>query len=137
MAWCDGSLAAEEAELMLDRFSGIFANDAPQQRQLRQELQDYLTQNIPLSELTPKLQSDEEKKLVLRLGYEVIRASARTPDEALINDHEAAAYQELISLLNLPADVVQHIEAEVNAEVLTEGNLVDTLSRHLEEFAQG
>ena len=38
-------------------------------------------QNIDLEELTPKLQSAEEKELVLRLGYEVIGASARTHGE--------------------------------------------------------
>jgi hypothetical protein len=136
MAWADGSLAKEEVDVMLDRLSGIFADDAPQQRHLRQELQDYLTQNIPLAELTPKLQNDSDKELVLRLGYEVIGCSARVPGEANINDDEAIAYQELVSLLGLPEDVVTRIEASVDAEANTDESMVDSLTRHLENYAQ-
>lgn len=133
MAWADGGLATEEVDVMLDRFSGIFAADAPQKQMLRQELQDYMMQNIPLEELTPKLQTTEEKELVLRLGYEVIRSSARSPEEANINDDEAAAYQKLVALLDLPAETVQRIQAEVEASN-EQGSLVDSLTRKLEEF---
>lgn len=133
MAWSDGGLATEEVDVMLDRFSGIFAADAPQQQMLRQELQDYVMQNIPLEELTPKLQTPEEKELVLRLGYEVIRSSARTPDEEEINEDEAVAYQKLVGLLDLPSETVQRVQTEVeNAD--DEGSLVDSLTRKLQEF---
>jgi hypothetical protein len=137
MAWSDGHLASEEVDLMLDRFSGMFAADAPQQQKLRQELQDYLTQNIPLEELTPKLQSDEERELVLRLGYEVIRSSSRTPDEPKINLEEADAYKKLVQLLNLAPDTVQQIEAEITSESHDDEGLVETLTRKLEKFMHG
>jgi hypothetical protein len=133
MAWADGGLATEEVDVMLDSFSGIFAADAPQQEVLRQELQDYMMQNIPLEELTPKLQTQEEKELVLRLGYEVIRSSARSPEEENINQEEAVAYQKLVGLLNLPPETVQKIQAEVEASG-NEGSLVDSLTRKLEAF---
>ncbi|MBD1996746.1 TerB family tellurite resistance protein [Oculatella sp. FACHB-28] len=136
MAWSDGHLASEEIDLMLDRFSGMFAADAPQQQHLRQELQEYMIQNIPLEELTPKLQSVEERELVLRLGYEVIRSSARTPNEEKINEEEAAAYNKLVQLLGLPAEAVQQIEAEASTQTSNEG-VVDSLTRKLEEFMQG
>lgn len=136
MAWSDGHLASEEIDLMLDRFSGMFAADAPQQQHLRQELQEYMIQNIPLEELTPKLQSVEERELVLRLGYEVIRSSARTPNEEKINEEEAAAYNKLVQLLGLPAEAVQRIEAEASTQTSNEG-VVDSLTRKLEEFMQG
>jgi hypothetical protein len=134
MAWSDGSLAAEEMNVMLDRFSGMFAADAPQQQALRQELQDYLTQNIPLQELTPKLQTDAERELVLRLGYEVIASSTRTPDEAAINPEEAAAYQTLQQLLGLPPETAQRIEADVEASSNKPEGLVESLSTQLEAF---
>jgi len=132
MAWSDGHLATEEVEVMLDQFSGIFAVDAPQQAMLRQELQDYVMQNIPLEELTPKLQSPEEKALVLQLGYEVIGSSARAPGEETINEDESAAYQKLVGLLGLPPETVQQIEAEVDSS--DSGNLIDSLTRKLEAF---
>jgi len=136
MAWSDGHLASEEIDLMLDRFSGMFAADAPQQQRLRQELQEYMTQNIPLEELTPKLQSVEERELVLRLGYEVIRSSARTLTEEKINEEEAAAYTRLVQLLNLPVETVQQVESEVSTQPSSEG-IVDSLTRKLEKFMQG
>lgn len=133
MAWADGGLATEEVDVMLVSFSGIFAADAPQQELLRQELQDYMMQNIPLEELTPKLQTPEEKELVLRLGYEVIRSSARTPEESSINDDEAVAYQKLVGLLGLPDDKVQQIQTEVESSA-EQGGLVASLTRKLEAF---
>ena len=111
MAWADGSLAGEEADLMLKQLSKLFVADPTQQQNLQQELRDYLMQNIPLEELTSKLQNDEEREVVLRLGYEVIRSSSRTPEEDDINEEEAIAYQKLVKLLGLSADVVQRIEA--------------------------
>ncbi|WNZ26813.1 TerB family tellurite resistance protein [Leptolyngbya sp. NK1-12] len=133
MAWADGGLATEEVDVMLDRFSSIFAADAPQQQMLRQELQDYMMQNIPLEELTPKLQSTEEKELVLWLGYEVICSSARSPEEENINEEEEAAYRKLVELLDLPAETVERIQAEVEASHES-GSLIDNLTRKLEEF---
>lgn len=133
MAWSDGELSQEEVDVMLDRFSSLFATDAPQHRRLQQELRDYMMQNIPLEELIPKLQSDAEKELVLQLGYEVIRSSARTPDEDNINDDEAAAYQKLVDLLGLSPEKVQEVIAK--AELASEDeSLVDILSRQLEQF---
>jgi hypothetical protein len=101
---------------------------------LHRELRDYMMQNIPLEELTPQLASSNERELVLRLGYEVISSSARTPDETLINDAEAAAYQKLVKLLDLPAEVVQRIEAEAQASASQAGSVVDTMTDHLQQF---
>ncbi|MBF2090198.1 MAG: TerB family tellurite resistance protein [Synechococcales cyanobacterium K44_A2020_017] len=137
MAWSDGSLAQEEVEIMLDQLSGIFADDAPQQRQLRQELQEYVTQNIPLAELTPKIQTDEDKELVLRLGYEVIRCSSRSPEEDKINEAEAIAYQKLVELLGVSDETVKRVEAAVDQTFNADESMVDGITRHLEDYAQG
>ncbi|HHP7245923.1 MAG TPA: TerB family tellurite resistance protein [Elainellaceae cyanobacterium] len=136
MAWADGGLAEEESNLMLDRFSQLFSKDSDQQAHLRHELQDYLMQNIPLDELTPKLQSTREKELVLRLGYEVICVSSRTPEESKINEEEAAAYQKLVQLLDLPAETVKQIEEQSDASPDKSENVVDTVIRELREFFQ-
>jgi uncharacterized membrane protein YebE (DUF533 family) len=136
MAWADGHLAEEEVDLMLDRFSRLFATTEEQQQRLHQELRDYVTQNIPLEELTPKLTNDAERELVLRLGYEVIGSSSRTPDEAKINEEEAIAYQRLIELLGLPPATVQRIEAEATTELSGDENIIDVLTRQLKSFLQ-
>lgn len=137
MAWCDGHLATEEMDVMLDRFSHLFGENAAQQQKLRQELQDYLVQNIPLEELVPKLTGTEERELVLRLGYEVIQSSSRSPDEPRINVEEAKAYQDLVGFLQLPPETVARIEGEVAAEPASDESLLDTLTRQVGEFMQG
>jgi hypothetical protein len=136
MAWSDGHLADDEVEVMLDQFSHLFANNAAQQAALRIELRDYLMQNIPLEELVPRLTSPAERELVLKLGYQVISASARTPGEALINQDEANAYQRLVELLGLPQDVVQRVEQDDDQEAESSDNLVDRMTTELRSFIQ-
>ncbi|HIK44675.1 MAG TPA: TerB family tellurite resistance protein [Leptolyngbyaceae cyanobacterium M65_K2018_010] len=137
MAWSDGHLADEEVEVMLDQFTSLFANDADQQDALRVELRDYMMQNIPLDELVPQLTSPAERELVLKLGYQVISASARTPEEALINEEEANAYQHLVRLLGLPEQVVQRLEEECAQASISPDNLIDHMTTVLRSFVQG
>ncbi|MBW4474678.1 MAG: TerB family tellurite resistance protein [Stenomitos rutilans HA7619-LM2] len=136
MAWSDGHLAAEEVTIMLERLSRVFATSATQQQALQQELREYLMQHLPLSELVSKLETAAERELVLRLGYEVIRCSARTPEEATINAEEAAAYQTLVQLLGLPPETVRQIEAAVIAEIAPPEGLADWLTHTLEDFVR-
>jgi len=137
MAWSDGQLAQEEVELMLNRFSSLFAT-GDSQKQLQEELRDYLMQNIPLEESIPKLESQQERELVLKLGYEVIACSARTPDEQNINEKEEVAYQKLKQLLKISPDVVERIETKANTELNQQqkGGIIEMMTRGLEQFMQ-
>lgn len=117
MAWCDGNLAPEEEEVILSRLSRQFATDPQQQQELRQELKNYLAQDADIANLIPELNSTEERELVLKLSYEVISSSSRTPNEPSINEEEAAAYKYLVQLLDLPPEVVRRLEAEVDEEM--------------------
>ncbi|MCT7951733.1 TerB family tellurite resistance protein [Ancylothrix sp. C2] len=137
MAWADGELAQEEVDLMLDRLSGLFAKESTQKEALSQELRDYLMQNIPPEESIAKLVSQEEKELVLQLGYEVIAASARTPDEPKINAEEAEAYKKLVKLLNLPEEAVKRVEKQGKAGENSDTSLVDKLTEKMEKFMGG
>ena len=132
MAWSDGDLAEEEIAVMLDQFSRLFAQDPSHQADLRGELENYLTQNIPLDELVPKLTSTAQRQVVLKLGYQVISASARSSEEELINQEEEAAYNRLVELLALPEEMVQEIEQMGR----TTDNLVDHITSTLQEFIQ-
>lgn len=134
LAWSDGHLAAEEIDLMLNRFSGLFSQSSEQQQHLQQELRDYLMQNIPLEELVPRLESAEERELVLKLGYEVICASSRTPDEPVVNLEEAQAYKKLLQLLNLPPEVIDRLETEASAAVEGHQGMIETLTSTLRNF---
>jgi hypothetical protein len=136
MAWSDGNLAEEEVNVMLDQFSDLFATSSTQKDALRQELRDYLMQNIPLNELVPHLTNQEQKELVLRLGYQVISSSARTPEEASINQEEAQAYQQLVTLLDLPEDTVKRIEQESSQAQVKGDSLVDHMTEELRSYMQ-
>ncbi|MBD2099665.1 TerB family tellurite resistance protein [Leptolyngbya sp. FACHB-261] len=135
MAWSDGQLEPDEVRLLIDRFAKLFATSETQQAKLKQELQDYLDQNIPLDELIPLIPNLEDRQIVLKLGYEVIRASARTPDEPKVNPDEEVAYQRLVRLLGLPADMVKAIETEAEREV--GGGGLDGLVQRLSRFIKG
>jgi hypothetical protein len=136
MAWSDGDLAEEEIVVMLDQFSRLFAQDPSHQANLRAELENYLTQNIPLDELVPKLTSTAQRQVVLKLGYQVISASARNSEEELINQEEAAAYNRLVELLALPEEVVQQIEQDCKETGRAPDNLVDHITSTLQQFMQ-
>ena len=134
MAWADDNLEQKEVDTMLTRFSQLFATDPEQQVYLQQQLQEYFVQDIPLEAADAKLTTDDEKEVVLRLSYEVINASARTPDEALGNQAESEAYNQLVSLLTLPASVDSQAEQPATA-ALTQGgkNIIDMLAFQLRE----
>ncbi len=135
MAWADGHLADEEIEVMLDRFSQLFGSNSDRQLSLKQELREYLVQNLPLEEVVPQLTSDADKELVLELAYETIASSARTPDEAAINADESAAYTKLVSLLGLAPDVVERIESHIQQTGQSKGDLIEFLAQKLSEAA--
>ncbi|CAN1210932.1 TerB family tellurite resistance protein [Tumidithrix helvetica PCC 7403] len=113
MAWADGQLEPDEIRLMLDEFVVLFAKSEAEKPTLKQSLREYFDQNLPLDEIIPQIKRVEDRKLVLRLAYQVIQASRRRPDEPRVNLDEAAAYQRLVRMLDLSADDVADIEASV------------------------
>jgi len=117
MAWSDGELSSEEKDLMLSNLSRFFAEDEQQEQSLHQELQTYVSQNIPLDELIPQLETEGDRELALKLGYMVIQASRRTPSEAAINREEKVAYRRLVDLLALPEETINRIEWAADEEL--------------------
>ena len=135
MAWADDSLEQKEVDTMLERFSQLFATDPQQQQNLQQQLQEYFVQKVPLEEATAKLTTEAEKEVALRLSYEVIASSTRTPEENAINRAEGEAYQKLLSLLALPQATVERAEKEATAKLKKGGdNIVDMLAFQLREY---
>jgi hypothetical protein len=129
MAWADQSLEQKEVETMLARFSQLFSTDPKQQAFLQQQLQ-----NVPLEEATAKLTTQAEKEVALRLSYEIINASARTPEETPVNQAESEAYNQLLALLNLPSDVVSRAEQKATAALAEGGNnIIDMLAFQLRD----
>jgi urea transport system ATP-binding protein len=113
MAWSDGNLAPEEVDLILLRLSKLFSTDVEQQQKLKQELRTYLLQDVPVEHLIPEIENPEERELILKLSYDVIQASSRTPNEPKINEEEADAYQKLVKFFDLPAEAIARLEVEI------------------------
>jgi urea transport system ATP-binding protein len=111
MAWADGNLAVEEADLILTRLSRLFSDDPEQQQHLREELRGYLFQDVPVEQAFSEIESPEEQELIAKLSYDVIRASGSA--NSLINEAEAIAYQALVGHLNLSSDTLSRLEIEV------------------------
>lgn len=134
MAWADSTLEQKEVDVMLTRFSQLFATDPEQQNYLQAQLKEYFVQDVPIAEAVAKLTTDEEKEVALRLSYEVINASARTPDESLVNEDESEAYNQLVQLLGLPDAVVERAEEAASAALNQGGdNIIDMLAFRLRE----
>ena len=109
MAWADNNFAPEQLEVILSNLSREFATSEEHQFSLQKELQNYLARNIPLEDLIPKLQNFGEKERVLKLSYEIIRSND-------INSDEVIVYQQLLQLLDLPTEIVEQVESEIEAK---------------------
>jgi urea transport system ATP-binding protein len=105
MAWADRTVAPIQQEVILRHLSQQFAPDADSPAQVQDELRDYLATEIPLEELVPQLQTQDQRELALKLSYAVIRSNE-------INAKEAVLYQHLLNLLDLPPVVVERLETE-------------------------
>ena len=109
MAWVDNNFAPEQLDVILSNLSREFATSEEHQSSLKKELQNYLARNIPLEELVPNLKSFGEKERVLKLSYEIIRSNE-------INEHEVIVYQKLLKLLDLPTEIIEQVETEIEAK---------------------
>ena len=112
MAWADGNFAPEEEDVILSSFTKILSPEG-ESKLLRQELRNYLAKHIPIESLITDIETDEDKELLVKLAYDVIKSSSLTIDDPLINEQEAVAYQNLINLLGLPAETIKRLEVEI------------------------
>lgn len=117
MAWSDGVLEPAEIQMMATQLSQRFSSDPDQQQNLAQEIQDYFEQQIPLDEVLPKLPDEADRRVILKLGYLVIAASARSPEEPRVNLQEQQAFTHLVEKLGLPAEIVHQVSEEAKAEL--------------------
>lgn len=109
MAWADNNFAPEQLEVILSKLSQEFASSNDHQVNLQKELQNYLARKIPLEDLVTKLQNDQEKEKVLSLSYEIIRSNQ-------INSQELLVYKKLLNLLDLPSEIVEKVEQNIEAK---------------------
>lgn len=102
IAWADFNLSTEKQDIIITNLSQQFANSQEDELLLKEELINFLGENIPLSDLIPLLETQEEKEKVLQLSYQIINNHD-------INTLENQVYQELLLLLDLPSHIVKKI----------------------------
>ncbi len=101
VAWSDGELSAEEKDLLVQLGADeVAASDAHGLE--------------TLDTLIPRLDSDDDRQLAVKLAYQVIRISRRPGETSSINAQEKVAYRRLIDGLGLEETQIQ--EAEWAAE---------------------
>lgn len=137
MAWADGVLEPGEIDVMATKLSSAFAKDASSRSQLSLSIKDYFTQQVPLEEVLPKLSEEADRRLILKLGYLTIEASARSEGEPLVNLQELDAFHKLAELLHLSPETIHEVSEEAKLELNVEGAdpleaLVEGFSRHYE-----
>ncbi len=135
MAWADGVLEPGEIDMMATKLSAAFAPDESGQAELAQKIVDYFSQNVPLDEVLPKLPDEGDRRLILKLGYLTIEASARSEGEPLVNLQELDAFHQLAEMLKLSPEVIHSVSEEAKQELGEDGAdpleaLVSGFSRH-------
>ena len=136
MAWADGVLEPGEIEVMAEKLSLAFAPDDESNRSsLSKAIQDYFHQQVPLEEVLPKLTEEGDRRLILKLGYLTIEASARSEGEPQVNLQELDAFHKLAEMLDLSSTAIHEVSEEAKLEVAIEGAdpleaLVEGFSRH-------
>lgn len=102
IGWADFNLTPEKQTLIIDNLSHHFASSPEEKQDIQEELNNFLAENIPLADLIPLLETEEEKEEVLKLCYQII-------SDHEMNELENLAYQELIELLQFSPEKVKTI----------------------------
>ncbi|MEY2983983.1 MAG: Urea transporter, ATPase protein UrtD [Cyanobacteriota bacterium] len=110
IAAADGKISESEMSVILDNLSRVFEATGADPLQLRQELQNYLLQevDVDLSRVSEELPDLDDRKLVLRLSRDLV--ATHHPDSADLLQWDA--YQRLLQGLNLPMSVIATVGDE-------------------------
>ncbi|MGA1621374.1 MAG: urea ABC transporter ATP-binding protein UrtD [Synechocystis sp.] len=115
IADADGKISESEMAVILDNLSQVFDGTGVDPAQLRQELQNYLLQEVEVdfSRLAEELPDLEDRELVLRLSREIVAVHYADAPDFL----EWDAYQSLLQGLNLPVSAIASVrEASLTQE---------------------
>ncbi len=130
VAWSDGEISAEEktllsrlAERMLLPGVGPASAGAAVETLVSEAMAPEA-----LDALIPRLGSDEERTLALKLAYMVIRIGQRPGDGSSINPQEKLAYRRLVEGLGLEEDQIEAAEWAAEQELAQHTSLLGVLA---------
>lgn len=130
VAWSDGDFADEERRLLQRLVQNYFLPDADAQAtsEAVEALAAEALQPERLEELVPRLTSQEDRQLVVKLAYMLIRIESRPGDESSINPQEKRVYRRLVELLQLEEADVREAEWAAEQELRQHTGLLGVLT---------
>ena len=107
----DGELSPAEMDGIAHQLILVFAEKIEDQAKLEQELKDYLLQEVEIDPQIAIAEIDnlEDRKLILKVSYQAIFKKAMS----LETSTQLNTYERLIQLLELPPEIVETIQNEV------------------------
>ncbi len=119
IADADGKISEPEMAVILDNLSRVFEGTGSDPVHLRQELQNYLLQEVEVdfANLAAELPEREDRELVLRLSRDIVAVHRQTPNTDYL---EWDAYQQLLQGLNLPMSAIASVRDQSLSTETTE-----------------
>jgi hypothetical protein len=132
VAWSDGEFSAEERELLQDLVERYLVTDGgvPLPVEAAEVPAGQSLQLEALDALIPRLRSEEDRHLALKLGYMMIRVGRRPGDESSINPMEKVAYRRLVEGLGLSEADIEEVEWAAELDLKAQNGLYGFLSSH-------
>jgi hypothetical protein len=131
VAWSDGECSEAERRLLLEQVRRYFQSEASS-LDSEAELAGFLAEKLQpgcLTELVPRLSSEEDRELALKLSYMIIRVGRRSPEETSINAQERVAYRTLVDLLGIDDGRIREIEWAAESELPRRSGLAELLAQ--------
>jgi hypothetical protein len=132
VAWSDGEFSAEERELLgrlVERYI-VADGGVPLSADAAEALAERTLQPEALDALIPRLRTEEDRQLALKLGYMMMRVGQRPGDTSSINPLEKVAYRRLVEGLGLGEADIAEAEWAAELDLEAQSGLRGFLSRH-------
>lgn len=116
VAWADGDVSADEKRLLEKLVTKYFpcGDGSGANQEAARQLAAWTVDSSVLAEVIPRLASEEDRALALKLSYMMARVGQRPKDSSPINPAEKALYRQLVEALGLSESEIS--EAEWAAE---------------------
>lgn len=116
VAWADGDVSADEKRLLEKLVAKYFAcgDGSGANQEAARQLAAWTVDSSVLAEVVPRITSEEDRALALKLSYMMAKVGQRPQDSSPINPAEKALYRQLVEALGLSESEVT--EAEWAAE---------------------
>jgi uncharacterized tellurite resistance protein B-like protein len=119
VAWADGDVSADEKRLLEKLVAKYFAcgDGSGANQEAARQLAAWTVDSSVLVEVIPRLTSEEDRALALKLSYMMAKVGQRPQDSSPINPAEKALYRQLVEALGLSESEVAETEWAAEQEL--------------------